>query len=353
MFQSAMFLVPHILSLGITPMVIDMELYGSNEEDGLIKTAVERSGVIGISAMTAQVPHAIEICKKIRKSSIELKRDVEICWGGIHASLLPEQTLKSPLVDRVVIGMGEKSFSGKVHLPDYSFLEMEKYFLYQHGRRNLDIMTSRGCPYRCSFCVNSILKNEYILLPEDGVVDLIMKLKTLYDFKHAFVMDENLFGKIERAHIIAAALGKAGVTWEANITVRDTNKMSDDELRWLAESGCKRLRTGAESGSDRILEILNKGITRQETARARDRILKAGIIPMLSFMIGLPDETEEDKRMTYKFFNECVAAGAATNGPQKFRPYPGSVEYHKLVKKGLRLPESLEDWAKSELFNTV
>jgi len=332
----------------------------------------------GISAMTAQVPHALALTRRIKKTHPQLP----VVWGGIHPSLFPEQTVAHPLVDYVVVGEGEEPLvsllSGKQHPrvgskesrailpekgsflpagelpdPDYSVLDMDRSFSFQGRFRNIDVLTSRGCPYKCTFCVNTIVKSVWRGYDADRAVNIIRKVRRDYQVKHVFMMDENFFGAVARAREIVAGLVGLGVTWEANIHIKNVLRLDDDFFRLLKQSGAIRLRMGAESGSNRLLAILRKNITTEDIVAARDRCLQVGIRPFMSFMIDLPDELPSETQATIKLAEQCARAGAGVIGPQPFRPYPGNEEYAKLLARGLKIPETLEAWETCDLYNTL
>ena len=358
-FLPGLFLASYLKKRGVNAEVLDMELYSSEEELTVLKERLKDTEFVGLSVMTAQVPHAIKIAEFIRSVS----KNIKIVWGGTHVSLLPGQVFESTLSDSVISGVGEPALHSLVtgaadipyefEEPDYSVLDTDRYFSFQGPYRNFDILTSRGCPYKCSFCINSILKNRWILLDADRSIALIRNAHDRYKFRHTFIMDENFFGRSGRAIAIIEGIASLEITWESNAAALDIIKLSVDDLIFLRKSGCTKLRMGAESGSDRLLDILNKRTTVSQMAEARDKCLRAGIIPVMSFMVHLPDETPEDYQLTMTFIAECYNKGAQIIGPQVFRPYPGSKEYLKLVARGLQIPASLEAWATSSLFNTV
>ena len=144
-----------------------------------------------------------------------------------------------------------------------------------------------------------------------------------------------------------------GITWEANIHIKTVNRLDDDFFRLMKQSGAVRLRMGAESGSNRILGLLRKNITTDDIVAARDRCLRFGVMPMMSFMIDLPDELPSETEATMQLAAECARAGAGVIGPQPFRPYPGNEEYAKLRARGLKMPETLEEWETCDLLNTL
>jgi anaerobic magnesium-protoporphyrin IX monomethyl ester cyclase len=376
--QFAVFLAPYLKLHGFSVKVIDMELYGSQDEGRLLSEYLPLARTVGISAMTAQVPHALALTRRIKNAHPH----IPVVWGGIHPSLFPDQTVAHPLIDYVVVGEGEEPLvsllSGKDHPrvatkqksamlpdkgsflpaaelpdPDYSVLEMDRNFSFQGEYRNVDVLTSRGCPYKCTFCVNTIIKSAWRGYDVPRAVNILRKVRQDYGAKHVFMMDENFFGAVSRAREIIAGIVELGITWEANLHIRNLVRLDDGFFRLMKQSGVVRLRMGAESGSNRILGILRKNITTDDIAAARDRCLQFGITPIMSFMIHLPDELPSETQATMKIAEECARAGAGVIGPQPFRPYPGNEEHAKLLARGLKMPETLEEWETCDLYNTL
>lgn len=371
----AVALIPYIRKMGFSVKFLDMELYSDRDEKRLLKEHVPQARIVGVSVMTVQIPQALAITKEVKRISPQ----TAVVWGGIHGTLLPEQTVAHPLIDHVVCGEGEEPLAcllaGRDHPriktkvkrsgieehekflkmddlpdPDYDAIEMERYFRFQGGARNCDILTSRGCPYKCTFCVNTIIKNPWRGLSPQRSIGIIRRVHQAHHIKHILFMDENFFGRVGRADEIIRGISDLGITWEANICVKDLLKLDDAFFLLMKKSGVLRLRMGVESASDRMLEIINKGITREQIIAARDRCLSFGITPALSFMTNLPDELPEEQKATFDLADESRKKGAVVIGPQPFRPYPGSIEYQKLVDRGLKIPDSLEGWCATDIF---
>ncbi len=377
--QFALFLAPYVKRHGFSVKVLDMELYSTRREKQLIAEYAPQARYIGVSAMTAQTPHGLALTRQVKK----IAPRTPVVWGGIHPSLLPEQTVEHPLVDYVIAGEGEEPLTAllagrdhprigaadkKVDMtvgqqflkpqdlcePDYDELDMDRYFKFHGGAlRNVDILTSRGCPLKCSFCINTIMKNHWRGFTADRCIEIIRTVYEKHRARHVFFLDENFFGRASRIQAITKYLSQTGLTWEANITVQHLLSFDDDNMKFLRDSGAICLRMGAESASDRLLKIIQKNITKELIVAARDKCLKFGITPSLSLMSDLPDELPEEKVATAEFAVECRQAGAIVLGPQIFRPYPGSAEFIKLVERGLKLPKKLEDWAVCDLFNAT
>ncbi|MBU1036981.1 B12-binding domain-containing radical SAM protein [Patescibacteria group bacterium] len=345
----------------------------------LIKEKINDCEFFGISAMTTQTANALEICRLVK----EINPRCQIIWGGTHPTFFPEQTINNPLVDVVCIGEGEFTFyelvSGKnlsdikgiiykrngqifvnpprelhdpVKMPLFKWELVPKEVLY-----NLVLipsLTSRGCPHRCTFCINAILKNNWRSRTAEQVLqDLeIIKSKEYFRSKKLRFWDENFFVDIKRARSIIEGMINKDLTipWETTVRVnyiRD-NMIDDDFIAKLKHSGCYLLSFGAESGSPLILTKIKKDIVPEQIIHSAKMCLKNDIIPQYSFMTGLPGETKKDMMMTVKLIDQLVKLSSKVQvlGPQAFRPYPGSELYQECLQSGWHEPSSLNEWAR-------
>lgn len=363
-------------SRGIEVKIID----GARQSDyfDLIRQNLDSCDYVGLSVMTTQVSHALKISKLIR----EVSPNCKIVWGGSHATFFPKETITHELVDIVCVGEGELTFyeliSGK------SLSEINGIFYKKNGEViigpkrglhnpaemplfNWDLidgqvlqklylipsLTSRGCPHRCTFCINAILKNNWRARTVNQVLEdlKIIKSKDYFADKPIRFWDENFFVDVNRAKKIVDGMieNNLSIPWETTIRagyVRDG--MVDDEfMAKLKKSGCYLLSFGAESGSSRILKKIKKDITPEQIINSAKMCLKHDIIPQYSFMIGLPGETKADMMMTLRLIDKLVKLSDKVQilGPQAFRPYPGSELYQECLTAGWQAPEILEDWA--------
>ncbi len=357
--------------------LIDCRVYTKEEALNKIKSSLHNIDLVALSVMTIQIKHALEISKFIK----EYNTKIPIVWGGIHPTLFPEQTVKSPYIDYVIAGDGEetlfeltdwidynhstlKDIEGLIlksspvnvnNLPDinYALLDVEKYInktLFTGKKvRTLSIHTSRGCPYRCLFCVNSILTHRNwrpISVPR--VINTMNNLVKKYNLSHLLFIDDYFFGNIHRAKEIISAIPK-NILWEANIRASDfnPNKVNDQILKLMKESGCYSLRIGAESGSPRILDLLHKDIKIEDTINAVKQCHRYNIIPLLYFITAIPTETLSE---TYDTFNFIISLYKINPNirvivPGLYRPYPGSELYNICKQLGFQEPHSLEEWS--------
>ncbi len=373
---------------GFKASVLDARLFtATGALDALRARLVEGVRCVGLSVMTCQVPHALELTCAAKA----LCKDVSVVWGGAHPTLFPEQTVRHPAIDWVVIGEGEATFPrllagrptsrdeltglattdgdevlrgpqtpmldpAQFPLPAYHLVDLRAYLCRRlpGGRvaRGIDVLTSRGCPYRCAFCPNTfLLGRRWRPLSVTAVTELLDLVVRVAGPESLWFVDDYFFGDVGRAAGIAEWIGAnyGQIGWEANIRpdLFRPGKVDESLLTELRATGCHSLRMGAESGSGRVLEILRKDITVDDIRRGVGMCDKSGIVPVCFFMMGIPGETAEDLMDTLALMADLARTfpTVVPCGPGLFRPYPGGELYERCVQLGLREPSTLEQWA--------
>jgi len=315
--------------------------------------------------------------------SIKSVCDVPIVWGGVHPSIFPWQTLAENYVDIVVVGedknnkvdlanaikkkkdlskvkgVGYKK-NGKIIINPSRPLEsdlgkfdiawhlvnLESYIKNRDIRYNSEKMliyiASRGCPYRCGFCYNPMFnRGTWRPFPTKKVVSDILMLKQEYDIDGVVFWDDNFFVDKRRSLDI---LKEIDLPWYGDIRA---NYIDDSYAKKLVQYKCNRLLVGAESGSDRILKLIRKGLTTKELISAY-KVCKKNKIPIsYSFVVGFPTETWQDSLDTVKFIFKLIDIYPDNPvGPIMgvYMPYPGSDLYDVSVKLGFKPPSRTEDW---------
>lgn len=344
----------------------------------ILKKEVPSADFAGLSVMTTQLPGALSVSKIIR----ETNKNCKIVWGGTHPTFFKEQTIKNDLIDLVIYGEGEEAFleiameKPLAEINGIAYKDENKIFINQ-PRKLIDIsamplfnwglvpneilaklylvpsLTSRGCPHRCTFCINAILKNSWRARTVEQVLKDLRIIKDTPYFKNKPIRfwDENFFVDLKRAKNIIEGMIERDLILPWETTVRAVylkpGMIDDDFLNKIKKSGCYLLSFGAESGSPEILKKIKKDTTPEEILDSAKSCLKHDIIPQYSFMIGLPGETKKDMRMTLRLIDQLVKLSpkAQILGPQAFRPYPGSTLYEECLKSGWQEPKSLEEWS--------
>ncbi|KPJ67939.1 hypothetical protein AMJ44_07050 [candidate division WOR-1 bacterium DG_54_3] len=341
----------------------------------------------GISSMTGpQISGAIESASIIKKLSPALP----LVWGGVHPSLTPEETIKDDHVDIVVIGDGEETFTelvhviqnegdkkavkgiiykdnrtiirtpprqpfhiGKLGVPAYDLIDIRKYKIQPTwvGENSLPILTSRGCPMRCSYCYNTqFSQRQWTSLTPEQSVALINTFVQKYNIKNIFLLDDNFFVNTKRVTRICNLLieNKMHINiYNANCRADSIAKMGVEYLRLIRKAGFKQLLVGVESGSDKILSRIKKDITLHQVLTGSTNMKNAGIKPIYSFMAGFPFESVEDIKQTLSLMNRLSKENqeAFVYKLQLYTPFPGTDLFDYATRHGMKFPQSLYEWA--------
>ena len=345
---------------------------------------------VGISSMTGtQISFAIDVARLIRELT---DGKIPIVWGGAHPSSLPEQTLESEYVDIVCIGEGEITFADLVDaiqrkrplsqvqgiafkdgaptvitpprplldvetlLPvPWELIDVEKYlhrdFYLKGTNRSLDIgQTSRGCPFQCGFCSSASLRQrKWRPMSVEKSLRVILEPVRKFKLDSVWIRDDEFYIDRNRVYGICKGIVDSGlkIKWYTSGTRVDIfNRWTDEEVSMLKRSGADTLKFGAESGSDRILELMQKGIRWKDTVRANLKAKKHGIIPAFALMIGFPTETFADIHQTIDLFRQLKKDNplAQFEVMGTFTALPKTPLYDLALKHGLKPPETLEGW---------
>jgi len=302
--------------------------------------------LVGISIMTANAQRGYKIARKLKE------KGTKIVFGGIHASVLPDEALKYG--DSVVVGEAE----GVWHtvLDDFKNNQLKK--IYRPGsfdlsksplpKRNLKLepvifgykwpgfFTTRGCPYNCEFCsVSNVFGKKIRHLP----VSLVTKDIENAGSKIFLNLDDNVVGNPKYAKELFQALAPMKIEWGGQSTI---NIARDTELLNLChKSGCRGLFIGVESISTKGAAGFQKTLkTMQENVAAVKKIQDAGILFHPSFVFGLDEDTNDIFEKTLDFLYETHITTATFN---ILTPYPGT-KLHQRLKAENRL--LTEDWSK-------
>jgi len=340
---------------------------------------LEDCRIVAISATSQDYSRAIRIARDVKLRS---PHSVTIL-GGHHISYLPD-TL-SPDFDVAVLGEGEQTLLELVeHLLAHDLalnvneLGTIKGIVYRDAGRlvkteergliaTLDalphpdrsaggdqyIFTSRGCPYKCSFCSSSAFWEKTRFFSAEFVVAEIEQLLAEFpETKHIQVWDDLFIAERRRLVKIIELLEEKGINARVPSSFSVRANLIDDELCLLL----KRLNVigvgfGAESGSNRILRLMNKGTTIEQNQRALDLLKKYGIATMCSFIVGWPTETEEDVRSTYEFILKNIAEEKLTTAISVniLMPIPGTELWEYAVTNGLIVLQDF-DWERLAIF---
>lgn len=369
-------LASHGVPQGYKCKIVDERTSDLDDED------IKQAEIIGISSMSGmQLKSAIRTAGRIKK----LRPEVPLVWGGAHPSAHPEQTVQSPLVDFVVKGEGEEAFlrlsekilrnqdysdlpailfkqnghvvdnpvadewidMDKLQFPMYELLDITKYADFEDG---LSYETSRGCPFRCTFCyVEYFHKRKWRGKSTDKVIAEMKKIQNDIGVKKLFIIDDNFFGNRKRSFEICSQMITSGLPfkWVGTARADFLFKCSNEDMDTLKKSGCERLSIGAESGSERILKRIKKDITTEQIKGAVKKCVSNNIMPVVSFVIGLPFAEDMDLEKTLDLYDEIMSCGknVEINGLFMYTPYAGTPLFEESEKYGYKPQKSLDEWS--------
>jgi anaerobic magnesium-protoporphyrin IX monomethyl ester cyclase len=319
---------------------------------------------IGITAFSTQY-NAVRYLARYIKS----RRNVPVVVGGPLATYQPELVLKTTGVDVCVIGEGEitavdlldhwdqldtvRGIAYKKNgtvirnpsqdkvmdldqlpVPDFSLFEMRKY-LNQHNAyarkegtgKSIMAMTSRGCPYSCNFCSKS--SSHYRSMSPTRIYEMLQILKDEFSIDEVSFGDELFLTSKRRFAELSDRLKSLKIPWGAQARVNIVDK---DLLSLVKRSGCIGLGYGIESGSQKILDNMNKKITVRQIEEAMLNTRRMNIPVKVQLIFGYPGENEETVRETIDLFKKIDHPGRRFN---VITPLPGSKLYEDCLSQGL------------------
>jgi radical SAM superfamily enzyme YgiQ (UPF0313 family) len=226
--------------------------------------------------------------------------------------------------------------------PAWDLVDITPYknmWLQHHGYFSLNFVTTRGCPYKCNWCAKPIYGNRYNShSPQNSVLE-IKKWQQQFGFTHVWFADD-IFGlKPNWLRDFEHYVKEEQLEIDYKIQSRADLLLEEDNIQHLANSGCKTVWMGAESGSQKILDAMDKG-TKVEQIYEATRLLKKHKIHVALFLqLGYPEETIEDIKLTIKMVEDLVPDDI---GISVSYPLPGTVFYDK-VKEQLKVKSNWTD----------
>ncbi len=313
-----------LLSKNIDTEVLNLTNKSWKECKDIIKN--KNPDVVGISCFTFN-RHA---CVKLAKVVKEVNKEINVVFGGPHSSVMYSQLLQNyEDIDIIVLNEGEITFLELINnLKNNKSLENVSGIIYRkngnitnNGFRkpleNLDelpipanyfrykrIITSRGCPGRCIFCDTPYLWGQKIRLRSaNNVVNELEILNRKYGISSFIMSDDTFTFNKNRTIEICKEIIKRNlkITWDCRSRV---NLICEERLRWMKKAGCTSVSYGVESGSQKILNNLKKGITTEQIKKAAFLTKKFGLNLNYFIIVGSPGETDDTIRETMRVIEE-------------------------------------------------
>jgi radical SAM superfamily enzyme YgiQ (UPF0313 family) len=373
---------------GFTPVIVD----GATTPNFLevLVRELNDAFAFGISLLTGPMIRAAIAASHLAR---KVRPDLRIIYGGWHPTLLSAQTLKEDFVDVVVRHQGEKTlteilkrqaagstldlipgcwFKRNGHIvtngdrpasplstlpsPAYDLVDLEAYAKAAGGRK-LPYATSIGCPYACNYCTDTVFYNRrFNPLTVEGVVDEIVDLVKVHKLDEVSLVDSNFLVDTRRAAAMARGFIQSGVRfrWTFQASTDLLCRMSDEEVRLLAQSGVNHIGFGTESASPEVLRKMHKAHQKiEDMFEAARKCRDAGIRVTYNLIFGFPGEEESHRKETLRVMAQIGEKYEnVTFSPNLFTPYPGIPIWPELREAGLYEPQSLEEWASMGLGQT-
>ncbi len=209
----------------------------------------------------------------------------------------------------------------------------------QHGYFSVNVATTRGCPYKCNWCAKPIYGNRYNSRSPKHVVKEIQYMKSLFDFDHIWFGDD-IFGLTPSwVQEFNGVLKTEGVSIQYKIQSRADLLLKDDTIENLVQSGCDEVWIGAESGSQKILDAMDKGTAVKQIENSTQMMKKHGLKPCFFLQFGYLTETWEDIKMTLSMLFTQMPHDI---GVSVSYPLPGT-KFYDIVKTQLKDKANWED----------
>jgi radical SAM superfamily enzyme YgiQ (UPF0313 family) len=373
------YLAACLLREGFTVRILDLNLSMDPYRDLTAACAEASPRLVGVTTLTQNYAMALRVARAAKA----IRPNTFLAMGGPHVSYLWEEVLlNEPAVDAVGMFEGEQTIvelaqfltandreldaiaglgirlDGKavktprrkaerdldrLPLPARELLPMAEY------RRPGTIMTSRGCPEKCIFCIASTYEGAYRMRGAESVLDELSILRHTYGIREIYFLDNVFTVDPQRVRDICGQIVERELDIRFHCVSR-ANLLTLELALWLKRAGCVRVEIGVESGSQDLIDAYKKRISLEHVHRAADAALDAGLQPMFTFQIGSPFETEETLRATHELAKRLRARGAITFF-SAMTPYPGTTLARHAEQLGVHI--HARDWNEYRTSNPV
>lgn len=323
---------------------------------------------VGVTVLTgAPIHDALAVSRAVKARHPKCA----VVWGGWHPSLFAAECLEEPAVDIVVTGQGEVAFADIVdqlieghsveqtvsrplrdlnEFPshDYSLIPVERYFDLK-GARQIDYISSQGCRFRCAFCADpAVFSRGWTGLHPERIIDDVAALHREYAMNDLAFQDETFFTQASRIDALSEQFiaRKLPITWTATLRADQACRIGDDLFAKAVRSGLRRVMVGVESGSQQMLDRLQKDMKLEQVITAAEMCTRHRVGAIFNFIVGFPGESEDSMRATLMLAKRLRQSNPDFETPIfYYRPYPGNPMAEASAEQGYVFPRGLEEWA--------
>ncbi len=317
-----------------------------------LKRLLKDTDIFCLSLMTSNAPRGYELADIIHEKS-----NAKVIMGGMHPTWLPEETLRH--ADQVITGEGEKVILDVVEgrltdrivpgipmdimdeapFPDYSILKTPC--------EATNVISTRGCPYRCTFCTTSRMFAPYRQRSVDNVIDEIRMYKQM-GFRYMNFEDDNFTADKARAKEICRRMIAENLTFKESFFFGRTDMANDEELlQLLHDAHLTRVLIGIESLNQSALNEIHKGQNIEDIKKAGAACEKYKIRMIASIVLGLDEDTKKDMDRSVAFAKSIHAYQLQ---PAILTPFPGTPVYDKFCAEHRMITT---DWSRFDMMNVT
>lgn len=373
---------------GIDVRILDAQALGLDVEETVDRVRSWAPCALGITGYTSTVGFAHEVAKGLKN----IFPDMVAVLGGPHVTAVPEKTLsRFPAFDCALMGEGEDSaaplFKSLVNGGLSAEAKKTAGVIYRDGKKirinerpplitDLDtippppfellpgfpelysppifhsprryaatLVTSRGCPFSCTFCDRAVFGKRYRHHSVDYIIEMIKRLKVDHGIDHIIFYDDNF--TVDKDHLtrLLEEIMRLPfpITWNSDAR---TDLVNPELLRLMKRAGAFMINYGIETADPNLLESMEKTLSPETAARAVSMTIEAGIYVKGLFIVGAPGETRESLERTRDFISDLPFT---LINASKYTPYPGCEAYGDIEKYGA----FDEDWEKMNAMNFV
>jgi radical SAM superfamily enzyme YgiQ (UPF0313 family) len=333
-----------------------------------VATAARGALCVGVTVLTgAPIHDALAVSRAVKAVAPECS----VVWGGWHPSLFADECLAEPSVDIVVTGQGEDAFRdviarlldgervrGQVSRPmqdlnrfpahDYSLIPVERYFALKRARQ-IDYISSQGCRFRCAFCADpAVFARGWTGLAPERIGDEVEDLHRRHRMEDLAFQDETFFTHAPRVDALAEQFLRRNlpITWTATLRADQACRLGDDLFAKAVRSGLRRVMVGVESGSQQMLDRLQKDMKLEQVHKTAEMCSRHGVGAIFNFIVGFPGEPESSMQATLALAKTLGRSNPVFETPIfYYRPYPGNPMADASAAQGYVFPRGLEAWA--------
>ncbi|MEA3336828.1 MAG: radical SAM protein [Chloroflexota bacterium] len=323
-----------------------------------------RPDLIALTSMTTSFHYVERLLAQLKKQLA-----IPVIIGGPHATSLPDGTLSNPHIDYLIYGEGEyiwQDFLRALHsgderwdqiqglwykdgdkiipgggrkpiedldalpFPSRHLFDLNKYPLYApNGEPMLTILSSRGCPYNCSFCFKGIVGRSYHQRSPENIVAELREVHDTYGVRNFYFIDDLFTIDVRRLEEILDRFIEEDLDFRWRCLAR-VDRVNPELLQKMYRAGCRQIHFGIESGNEDVLKRTAKHINLNQVRDAVRWTEDAGIRSKGYFILGLPGDNEETMQETIEFAASLDLTEAMFSIAT---PFPGTALWNELVER--------------------